>query len=357
MSNGYFDADGPRTLPKRAAWSVKFASGRVPMAYAITSEPVPVQDRLIVGLLDERIVALDPSTGAESWSSRASCPGAPHPAVLRGAVFASLDNSPPSILSLELESGATRWSTELEPGPPYGVLRPVAVAADRVFAVVGKSVMALAADSGIVLWRVTIGESAWPVGLAADDAAVVVTVADGSERGRLSVGLDAATGVERWRLAGEGRIAPSIAGGDVFCAGPEATLTAVDAATGAVRWRGPSNLQPWSEPAVASDVVLVTRRISIFDASEPLAEIHALDRATGTPKWTHRAPGNAFDPQVALGRRAAFFTAEKLRAIDRESGALLWEWSPPAKVRMERRPAVWNGMLFVPTDKGLFALR
>ena len=172
-----------------------------------------------------------------------------------------------------------------------------------------------------------------------------------------TVGLDAGTGAERWRFAGEGRINPTISGGEVFCAGPKTTLAVLDAASGALRWSTPVGLEPWSAPAIAPDLVIVAQRISHFDGGVPGARIHALDRATGSPRWTHAAPGDAFDPHVAVGRSAVYATGETLRALDRGSGELAWEWSPPAKTRLERRPAIGEGMIFVPTDRGLFALR
>jgi outer membrane protein assembly factor BamB len=356
MSNGSFDADGPAKPSRRPAWILKLPGRRVRMAYDITSEPVLVEGRLVVGLLDERIAALDPQTGVEAWSAAAVQPGAPDPVVHRGAVFAALDWRPPSIVSMDLTTGARRWKTALEPGPPFGVLRPVAVAGDQVLVVNGANVLALAADSGEVKWRVVVTPVYSPMGIAAEGEAVVVSMSDGSpERRHFTVGLDAATGAERWRFPGEGRMSPAISGGEVFCAGPGDTLAVLDAASGALRWCGPAALHPWSRPAITPDLVFVAHR---YLGSGPWAPgaILALDRATGVPRWMHDMPADAYDPHVAAGRSAVYATGKTLRALDRGTGELLWEWSPPARTRLERRPTVGEGMIFVPTDRGLFAV-
>lgn len=92
--------------------------------------------------------------------------------------------------------------------------------------------------------------------------------------------LDAATGAVRWRTAmhGAGGHPLTVADHDVYVNAD--TLAALDAATGVVRWVvevGNGPMGGYSAPAVMGDTVAV---------GGGDGRVHAFDRATGVPRWT-----------------------------------------------------------------------
>jgi outer membrane protein assembly factor BamB len=100
------------------------------------------------------------------------------------------------------------------------------------------------------------------------------------------VALDPATGQERWRFAtGARRMTPPVvAGGLAYVIGDTfdgtGTLSAVDATTGEERWRFETG-QTFSAPVVADGVVYAAGT----DYAVGAVHLYALDAATGTERW------------------------------------------------------------------------
>jgi outer membrane protein assembly factor BamB len=109
----------------------------------------------------------------------------------------------------------------------------------------------------------------------------------------------------RWTYdTGGGVIRPAVAGGTVYIASDDGTVTALDAATGRLRWTYTPRSWISSElgtgwetyvvsgPAVAGGTVCISGDGTVF----------ALDAATGRLRWTHTtADAVASSPAVAGG--------------------------------------------------------
>ncbi|YCK38442.1 PQQ-binding-like beta-propeller repeat protein [Actinomadura sp. ATCC 39365] len=123
------------------------------------------------------------------------------------------------------------------------------------------------------------------------------------------------------------RTEPVVAGGVVHASTADGTLTALDAATGAVRWRHRTDGLLEDDHVVADGVVYA----ALTD------RVVALDAATGHPTWTRRI-GASGSIAVAAGRlylwsrHPAWSTKARLVALDARSGRRLWTFEPPGDV-------------------------
>lgn len=177
-------------------------------------------------------------------------------------------------------------------------------------------VYALDLDSGELLWRfarppdpsreseLTLYGAPPPV--VVDDL-LLLGFSDGA-----LLALDRGTGEQQWeRRVGEGRYPdligePVVDGGDVFIAGFSEPLVSLDLDTRNVRWR-----------------------LDVGGAAAPLVD----------------------GPLVYHGG-----TDGKLRAIDRLTGAIIWEWDSETTGALTRPEAVAGGLLVASSDGGLYLI-
>ena len=192
--------------------------------YLAPSDLTVMDDRLYLGTGDGSVVAMDAASGREVWRQTVGTSPIHPPAAANGTIVVASDAG--DAKALDPATGAVRWTTHVSDA---GIGTPV-IAGDLVF-----------------------------IGAGADSA------------GSRLVALDLASGTERWHddrfLA-----APAIAGDVAYATGPAGLVSAVDRATGAVRWTGSldGNLRA---PAVAGDAVYVS--------ADRLHQVVALDQATG----------------------------------------------------------------------------
>jgi outer membrane protein assembly factor BamB len=134
--------------------------------------------------------------------------------------------------------------------------------------------------------------------------------------------LDAATGAERWRF--DLGVAPSVAGanppavvaGVVYVASVDGTIYAIEAATGQERWHDATGEKITTAVAVAQGTVFA----GTVDGS-----LYALDATNGEHRWS-AATGSvtASSPVVADGRVIVAAAPNQLLALDAKSGTKLW---------------------------------
>ncbi|WP_433412189.1 PQQ-binding-like beta-propeller repeat protein [Microtetraspora malaysiensis] len=119
-----------------------------------------------------------------------------------------------------------------------------------------------------------------------------------------------------------------VTGGVVYATSGDGTVSALDAATGAVRWRFRTGGSMMNDHVVAHG--------SVYAASST-GRLVALDTATGRLRWSRKIFVFA-DLVVAAGRlyvwtrRPAWFSKAKLVALDAASGKKLWTFQLPGDV-------------------------
>ncbi len=207
-----------------------------------------------------------------------------------------------TVTAHSVDSGATVWTSMLGDGARVIVAQPggpvlaagVAVfgwggvpTADASVAPAGK-VVALDAKSGAPRWEAALTGA----GLEAESlvALTETTVVVGSVVGMR--GLDRRTGTPTWTITatnrgesfwgGGGGEAVAVEGELVVLTSPSG-LMALDAASGAVRWRGSAGRQQIGGLAIGDGVVIAGM------SNGPMPEVVALDATTGAERW--RKPG------------------------------------------------------------------
>lgn len=215
----------------------------------------------------------------------------------------------------------------------------------------GPGVVAYDVRDGRTRWR-------WPAsGASRDDrrlAAVTggvvrmgATVAMATTAG-VAVGLDAATGAERWRHAladttAQIHAAPvALDDATVLVADTRGLLTALDAATGAVRWSATAGAPVYDTPSADGHLVVATTT---------RGGLVALDAATGRVRWT-AAVGERVRlsaPTISSGLVVVGGSDGAVRAFDAATGAPRWTWNGDGAVTA--RPLVSGGFVYAGTQR------
>jgi outer membrane protein assembly factor BamB len=181
---------------------------------------------------------------------------------------------------------------------------------------------------------------------------------DGTEHNGV-LAVDFATGRKLWRFATEAQVqaSPAVAHGLVFASTVRGTLHALDAATGAERWRravgGGEVNRGWMyfSPTVADGVV--------YQAYTTVTGggVLALDARTGAERWNSRPASfnnwiSEGSPVVQDGRLYVVGQGGWVFALDAASGSLLWS-KHPAGGWVHSMPAIAEGRLFVGLQNGI----
>jgi outer membrane protein assembly factor BamB len=170
-----------------------------------------------------------------------------------------------------------------------------------------------------LLWRQQVGGSVGSTP-AVVGGSVFLTVWESLARPIVTlVALEAATGAERWRAAlGPGGAdwlsSPAIANGMVVVSGADGFVHAFDAATGAERWRTRTVADGYSSPAIVAGTIYV---------GGGDGDVYALDVASGAVRW--RFPTDGFlrsSPAVAGG--TVYVASTSFYAVDAATGAERW---------------------------------
>jgi outer membrane protein assembly factor BamB len=170
-----------------------------PLGGALPSGPTLGEDLLYVSSFDGNVHALDLATGEERWAA----PGADDwiwgaPALADGSVyFSDIDGS---IYAVDAQTGEQQWTKETE-----SVVQSTPVVVDDVLYIASElagetptgALTAYNAADGEQLWTEPTTTPLYATPVVVDDTMVLAT----QDTNALLIGLDLATGQERWRYA------------------------------------------------------------------------------------------------------------------------------------------------------------
>lgn len=215
---------------------------------------------------------------------------------------------------------------------------------------------------GRYLWSFTADDPVTPTGDPDEQLyGTAPTVADGTvfvNRGDGLFAVDAADGAQRWKIpVSEGGLgAPAVADGRVFYArtGGDGRVVAADAATGEALWDYVVGYGVTTRPVTVADgTVYAPAWDTLVDSGREGSPVTlvALDAATGAERWRYENGALANGP-VALGDDRVYVAGTRggLSALARRDGAELWSRDLGRSV--VGPPVVADGVVYAVTVRG-----
>src|SRR6266567_4364581 len=171
--------------------------------------------------------------------------------------------------------------------------------------------------------------------------------------------LDARTGSLTWHYTSSSALesSPIVAGGLVYVGSFDGTMYALHATTGALHWRSKLGGHIYNAPTLVQGVLYIgaavdTGRLYVHTLS-------ALDAATGKLRWSYTLPGYFLFTTPAVDRGVIYVGSDagRVMALDTATGKLIWTFAAGGSVYAA--PSAANGLVYVSTSaggRGLYAL-
>ncbi len=263
---------------------------KVPIGAEAYGSPALVDGLIVLGA-EDGTHAFREADGAPVWTAAGTGPVRGAPAVIGDMVVVASDSG--AATALDVHSGAVRWTVDL--GAPDNTS---VVTADGLV-VFGRQdgwIVALSAANGSDRWRTDTGDGARIGSPAIAGGLVYAPTLDDNGPGTHHVfALDLATGKRVWAFASPADLpayTPAIAAGLAIVDSEDHSVTALDAATGAVRWQVPVTGVDEIVPAVAGGM--------IYTASNGGPAV-ALELKTGAQQWSVPIKGVPYGMAVTSG--------------------------------------------------------
>ncbi|HEY6567960.1 MAG TPA: PQQ-binding-like beta-propeller repeat protein [Actinomycetota bacterium] len=214
---------------------------------------------------------------------------------------------------------------------PLDEVSRTGVTVDGTMAFVGANggrVYAIDLTDGSVVWNVELGRPLTSPPTVAADTVLVGVQSTQSSRLPTVVALDAGDGEEAWRLDDQGAaaIVSTVAANDTtayvaFSGSQEASIDAIDLATGERTWR--SRLPRLLDPSATAPPVVTDDAVYATDA---LGVTYAFDPDTGARIWDFALNQNVFRAApIAVADHVVVGTLDgDFVALDASSGELVW---------------------------------
>lgn len=341
---------------------------KVDLGSPLTSSPVVARERVFMATSDNRLLALDRSSGSRLWEYAASGPLQASPVIAGDLLFMGQQDG--NLVALGIEGGEEVWRARL--GEP--VLRSVTVMDGVVYSVgLNGTLFAHDAATGGARWSL-------PLGLSLRTPAVISDglLALGSVEGNIYV-LDAQTGEVRLDYllprAVEGGLAIDPERGVVYVGSNYRTVNAVDlharlkpAEHSINFWWSQLFLWGYAPQPVQSGTVWQSKVGGLVQSPPALAhglvivgtengKVVALDARSGGERWRFTA-GDAVRAPIAVVNQVVFAGSVNgnLYALDAETGKEIWRFTTGGGI--SGGPAFAQGLLFLPSQDGtLYALK
>lgn len=275
------------------------------------------------------------------WTFDAGAPIGSSPVVLGGTVY--LLGNDGVVHALTLTTGAELWRASLG---AEATGSPLVTAGLVVVGDAKGIVHALAAGDGSTRWTVPTDGPIAGAAAAESDVAVVAT------RTGSAYAIEIPGGTVRWKTAVGGAVGSSVAIGDgTVYLGAGSNLVALAVADGRIRWKQPvSAVGRIGTPTAAEGLVFAATGLDGGDAS--VYGVAAIDAATGASRWRFVSPSKAvvYTPAVVSGRAYIVGEDRRVTALDAATGTTIW--STTTEQVDEAVPAVADGIIYVAGNGG-----
>jgi outer membrane protein assembly factor BamB len=299
---------------------------------------------------------LDGGSGQKIWQASAGEVGAggmaradirlfARPVAAGGRIFVYDPNG--NVSAHSAEGGGRLWRTAIRPEKSKNPATGGGVATDgtTVYAATGfRTVAALSADSGSVVWSKTLQQPAHGAPAVGDGKVFVVT------QGNTLVALNAADGSEAWSFRGVPELGallsaanPAVVGSNVVVPFTSGELVVLDVKTGKPVWTDAlaqasrttavSGLADLSASPVVDDGVVYVTGVGSRTA--------AFNLKSGQKLWDQPI-GAAHSPAVSGNAVFVVDLDDTLYALDRKTGDTIWSSKLPV-VREKKKRTHWAG--------------
>jgi outer membrane protein assembly factor BamB len=247
------------------------------------------RERVYIPLQEGGTVALDRESGETVWTNPV---GGLLPLVLAPSAVVAINTA--KVAAFDRATGATQWSVSL----PSNAIGPGLSAGELLLLPLenGAVVALKTTEKGATVWSSRLGELMPPVAMAADTGNVYITTADSRV-----VAITLESGQQRWSATLDGTLSPPAVGTDrVFVGSTRNVFYAIDAQTGKIAWRWPSEM-------IGGDIVgaVVDGDVTYFVGLDNL--LHAVNRGNGNQRWKQATPTRPIAPPLAFGGVVAVF--------------------------------------------------
>ncbi|MFL6228160.1 MAG: PQQ-binding-like beta-propeller repeat protein [Pyrinomonadaceae bacterium] len=333
---------------------------RVQTGSAVRSSPTLAGGVVYVGSSDGLLYALDAQSGAERWKFDAHSPVLATPAVAGNLVFCGARSG--GLAALDAATGKLIWTHKAGADAPLAWGHESGDFYTSSPTVSGDKVLYGGGDGFLYALRRADGREAWKLktgGRVRSTPAVEgATVFVGSFDGCLYA-VDLETGQLKWRYETEGaklnssefgydrrsiQSSPAVADGAVFFGARDGFLYAIEAATGALRWRFDHKIS-WvnTSPAVVDGMV--------YAGSSDGRFVQSVDARTGREVWRAKTDSLIWSsPAVAGSMLYTGDWAGNLYGFDRASGREAWRYRGQGRILTS--PVVAEGRVYFGGDDG-----
>jgi len=308
---------------------------------SVWAGPTAFDGTVYIASVDGKVHAVRASDGAVVWTGPNPCYGA----VLATAADLFLLDDRCDLVALQRADGVLKWRTPLYneklagPSPPanetfnHRAATPVIDQKGNLY--VGSAdhgLYSVRSDTGRIVWR---HDAKAPIhaSVALEKDRVWVGAFDGSV---LAVSLRSGQEISRFKVGGPIVSTPVLAAGRVVVGARDYLLYGLDAKSGAVAWRN-SYWFSWVEstPRLADGVLYV--------GGSDFRRVSALDPATGQVKWSTDVGGLSWSTPLAAAETIFAGTCGQTMAgtvikhtggivsLDRRTGAVRWRYNAPVK--------------------------
>ncbi|WP_335928987.1 PQQ-binding-like beta-propeller repeat protein [Myxococcus xanthus] len=270
------------------------------------------------------------------------------PAIHDGVLFANFDND--KLYALDLSKGNELWSVRVGGRVSESISNPM-VAHGLLFVVGGGQCHAVDLGTHAIRWSVSCDSEATSSPIVVDDDVYVGTRLGGV------VAIDARTGAERWRVqlrCGESVQSAVSVTRDQVVVGTrrdfvEGHVVALDRATGVERWSAKAGaMGNGGAPAIKGSTVYALSGLGKC--------LRALDLASGKERWSYETGGALWGtPAVADG--VVCFTGDHkiLHALDEKTGKEIWSVALDKPPTATVSPAIAGGVVYMGAGNAVHA--
>lgn len=327
----------------------------------VRSTPVISGDVLYIGSDGAYVFALKRQTGEIKWHFKTGSAVSSVPLFDSESNHVFVTSKKGTLHALHAANGEMSWSfdtkavTRYAKGWDYFISSP-ALAGKRgnlvIFGSGDNFIYAINKKKGTLAWNYDAGDMVRSTPTVVGD-----TVYCGTMKGEL-LALSVKKGKRKWVFKAKGNkyfpkgeflFKPLVHNGMVFAGSRDASFYALDAATGAMKWKVTDPMGAWYTTAIAEGD-------TVFAASSDGHYIQALDVATGKEKWQCKSDDLVFSTP-AFHNSVVYFGGhdDYIYAANAKTGDIPWRYRTGGDVLGS--PVVDNNILYIGGDDGkLYAI-